>query len=98
MILEVCLGWPFRHFLLGSRKFMVTALGSCVKWPRSCLFVCLMRVKHRNDFSSHPPYPEGSFSRRGETPNQSGFVRDLCCKEKVSPPGHSSSGSEEVGR
>ena len=23
----------FGHFLLGSHKFMVTALGSCVKWP-----------------------------------------------------------------
>ena len=23
----------FRHFLWGSHNFMVTALGSCVKWP-----------------------------------------------------------------
>ena len=23
----------FGHFLLGSHKFMVTAFGSCVKWP-----------------------------------------------------------------
>ena len=23
----------FGHFLLGSHKFMVTALGACVKWP-----------------------------------------------------------------
>jgi hypothetical protein len=23
----------FGHFLLGSHNFMVTALGSCVKWP-----------------------------------------------------------------
>jgi hypothetical protein len=33
MILEVCVGtMAFGHFLLGSRNFMVTALGSCVKW------------------------------------------------------------------
>ena len=24
----------FGHFLLGSHKFMIMALGSCVKWPR----------------------------------------------------------------
>ena len=23
----------FEHFLLGSHNYMVTALGSCVKWP-----------------------------------------------------------------
>ena len=23
----------FEHFLLGSHNFMVTAFGSCVKWP-----------------------------------------------------------------
>jgi hypothetical protein len=23
----------FKHFLLGSHNFMVTAFGSCVKWP-----------------------------------------------------------------
>ena len=28
-----CVGTAFRHFLLGSHNFMVTALGSCVKWP-----------------------------------------------------------------
>ena len=28
-----CLGTPFGHFLLGSHKFTVTALGLCVKWP-----------------------------------------------------------------
>src|ERR1700689_4479049 len=28
-----CLGTAFGHFLLGSHNFMVTALGSCVKWP-----------------------------------------------------------------
>ena len=28
-----CVGTSFRHFLLGSHNFMVTALGSCVKWP-----------------------------------------------------------------
>ena len=27
------LGTAFEHFLLGSHNFMVTALGSCVKWP-----------------------------------------------------------------
>ena len=27
------LGRPFGHFLLGCHNFMVTALGSCVKWP-----------------------------------------------------------------
>ena len=27
------LGTAFGHFLLGSHNFMVTALGSCVKWP-----------------------------------------------------------------
>ena len=33
----------FGHFLLGSHNFMVTALGSCVKWPYvvcSALIVC----------------------------------------------------------
>ena len=28
-----CLGTAFEHFLLGSHNFMVTVLGSCVKWP-----------------------------------------------------------------
>jgi hypothetical protein len=28
-----CVGMAFRHFLSGSNNFMVTALGSCVKWP-----------------------------------------------------------------
>ena len=27
------LGWPLDIFPFGSHKFMVTALGSCVKWP-----------------------------------------------------------------
>jgi hypothetical protein len=26
----------FGHILLGSHNFMVTALGSCVKWPLVC--------------------------------------------------------------
>jgi hypothetical protein len=29
------LGTAFRHFLLGSHNFLVTTLGSCVKWPSS---------------------------------------------------------------
>ena len=29
------LGWPWDTFLLGSHNFMVTALGSCVKWPHT---------------------------------------------------------------
>jgi hypothetical protein len=28
-----CVGTTFGHFLLGSHNFVVTALGSCVKWP-----------------------------------------------------------------
>ena len=28
-----CVGIGFGHFLLGSQNFMVTALGSCMKWP-----------------------------------------------------------------
>ena len=28
-----CVGTAFGHFLLGSHNFMVTAPGSCVKWP-----------------------------------------------------------------
>jgi hypothetical protein len=28
-----CVGAAVGHFLLGSHNFMVTALGSCVKWP-----------------------------------------------------------------
>jgi hypothetical protein len=32
VILEVCLGRPLDTFLVGCHKFMVTALGSCVKW------------------------------------------------------------------
>ena len=28
-----CLGTAFGHFLLDSQTFMITALGSCVKWP-----------------------------------------------------------------
>ena len=28
-----CVGTAFGHFLLGSDNFMVTALGSCMKWP-----------------------------------------------------------------
>jgi hypothetical protein len=35
MILEGLLGGrPLDTFLLGSHNFMVTALGSCVKWPQ----------------------------------------------------------------
>ena len=33
----------FRHFLLGSHNFMITALGSCVKWPS--LFKCTSNCK-----------------------------------------------------
>ena len=29
-----CVGTAFGHFLLDSLNFVVTALGSCVKWPR----------------------------------------------------------------
>jgi hypothetical protein len=32
----------FGHFLLGSHYFMVTALGSCVKWP----FIYIFRLCH----------------------------------------------------
>ena len=28
-----CLGMAIGHFVLGSHNFIVTALGSCVKWP-----------------------------------------------------------------
>ena len=28
-----CGGMAFEHFLLGSHNFLVTALGSCMKWP-----------------------------------------------------------------
>ena len=28
-----CVGTTFAHFLLGCHNFMVTVLGSCVKWP-----------------------------------------------------------------
>ena len=31
-----CCGTAFGHFLLSSYNFMVTALGSCVKWPWFC--------------------------------------------------------------
>ena len=30
-----CIRTAFGHFLLGSHNFMVTALGSCVKWPQA---------------------------------------------------------------
>jgi hypothetical protein len=30
----------FGHFLLGSRNFMVRALGSCVKWPLDVVMWC----------------------------------------------------------
>ena len=33
------IGTAFEHFLLGSHNFMVTALGSCVKWPLVVLFL-----------------------------------------------------------
>ena len=29
-----CLGTTFGHFLMGPHNFMVTTLGSCVKWPQ----------------------------------------------------------------
>ena len=36
----VCVGTTaFGHFLVGSHIFMVTALGSCVKWPLEALRV-----------------------------------------------------------
>ena len=47
-----CLGTVFGHFLLGSHNFMVTALGSCVKWPlvsscsNSYMLNFLMEFKH----------------------------------------------------
>jgi hypothetical protein len=34
-----CLGTASRHFLSGSHNFMVTALGSCAKWPSHCWLV-----------------------------------------------------------
>jgi hypothetical protein len=34
-----CVGTAFGHFLLGSHNFMVTVLGSCVKWPLPCLYL-----------------------------------------------------------
>jgi hypothetical protein len=37
MMLEGVLGRPLDTFLLGSHLFMVTALGSCVKWPKSAV-------------------------------------------------------------
>ena len=37
MILEV-FGTAFGHFLVGSHNFMITALGSCVKWPLHYIF------------------------------------------------------------
>ena len=33
-----CIGTAFGHFLLDSHSFMVTALGSCVKWPALSTF------------------------------------------------------------
>jgi hypothetical protein len=34
------LGRPLDTFLLSSHNLMVTALGSCVKWPSASHFVC----------------------------------------------------------
>jgi hypothetical protein len=34
-----CVGTAFGRFLLGSHNFMVTALGSCVKWPLGLLSI-----------------------------------------------------------
>jgi hypothetical protein len=33
-----CVGTAIGHFLLGSHNLMVTALGSCVKWPLGPLY------------------------------------------------------------
>jgi hypothetical protein len=40
-----CLGIAFGHFLLGSHNFMVTALGSCAKWPLGQ--ICFMKHKFK---------------------------------------------------
>ena len=39
-----CLGTAFGHFLLGSHNFMVTALGSGVKWPFLMLDLSVMML------------------------------------------------------
>ena len=41
-----CVGTAFGHFPLGSHNFMVTALGSCVKWPLICT------TRHSDDVGS----------------------------------------------
>ena len=39
-----CLGTTFKRFLLGSHRFVVTTLGSCVKWPLYLLFHRLLET------------------------------------------------------
>jgi hypothetical protein len=39
-----CVGTAFGHFLLGSHNFMVTALGSCVKWPWEPVTIALQAL------------------------------------------------------
>ena len=54
------LGTAFGHFLLGSHNFMVTALGSCMKWPldsiHSELWTFILRewVRDHNCFDCWP--------------------------------------------
>ena len=38
---EGVLGHPSDTFLLGSHNFMVTALGSCVKWALHSIFMAI---------------------------------------------------------
>jgi hypothetical protein len=46
-----CLGTAFGHFCLGSHNFMVTALGSCVKWPWTSSFMETTYAPFPPDFS-----------------------------------------------
>jgi hypothetical protein len=42
----------FGHFLLGSHSFMVTALGSCVKWSSTTNFLSKVKFKDSNSYSA----------------------------------------------
>ena len=51
------LGQPLGHFLLGSHNLMVTALGSCVKWP----LVYKMNQRQQGQSGTGPSGPESWF-------------------------------------
>ena len=91
------LGRPFGHFLLGSHKFMVTALGSCVKWglgiPCKVSKPRALRIPHTHVVGA---VVVSSLERKPGSENGVDFVFPIS-KKWVSKSPHSSTQWERPG-